>query len=57
MAPVSDMRSEQDILRERIDKDLLAFGEFTSDDLVSHSINPDDFMLLDSQTGETKKSS
>lgn len=57
MAPVSDMRSEQDILSERIDKDLLAFGEFTSDDLVSHSINPDDFMLLDSQTGETKKSS
>ena len=47
MSPVSDMRSEQDILRERIEKDLLAFGEFSSDDLMSHSIKPDDFMLLD----------
>jgi hypothetical protein len=47
MSPISDMRSEQDILRERIEKDLVAFGDFSSDDLMSNSINPDDFMLLD----------
>ena len=47
MSPISDMRSEQDILRERIEKDLIAFGDFSSDDLMSNSINPDDFMLLD----------
>ena len=41
------MRSEQDILRERIEKDLVAFGEFTAIDLMDNSVNPDDFTTLD----------
>ncbi len=41
------MRSEIDILNDRIEKDLVAFGEFCSNDLMSHSVNPDDFLLLD----------
>ena len=45
--PVSDMRSERDILLERIDKDLVAFGEFNSKDLMEKSVNPDDFLSVD----------
>lgn len=46
-APISDMRSEQDILHERIEKDLVAFGEFSSIELMDNSVNPDDFTALD----------
>jgi len=49
--PVSDMRSESDILQERIEKDLLAFGEFSAQNLMEHSVNPDDFTNLDSTAG------
>jgi hypothetical protein len=45
--PVSDMRSERDIMLERIDKDLVAFGEFNSKDLMDKSVNPDDFLSVD----------
>ena len=45
--PVSDMRSERDIMLERIDKDLVAFGEFNSKDLMEKSVNPDDFLSVD----------
>ena len=45
--PQSDMRSDQDIMRERIERDLVAFGEFTAKDLMEHSVNPDDFTSLD----------
>lgn len=48
--PISDMRSEQDILQERIEKHLMAFGEFNSDDLMRNSINPDDFLSLESNS-------
>jgi hypothetical protein len=41
------MRSDQDIMRERIERDLVAFGEFTAKDLMEHSVNPDDFTSLD----------
>jgi hypothetical protein len=30
MTPVSDMRSESDILDERLERDLVAFGEFSA---------------------------
>lgn len=45
--PLSDMRSERDIILERIDKDLVAFGEFNSKDLMDKSVNPDDFLSVD----------
>jgi len=44
MQPISDMRNERDILEERIEKDLVAFGEFSSRDLMDNSINPEDFL-------------
>lgn len=40
---MNDMRSEQDILRERIQSDLVAFGSFNSSDLQQYCINPDEF--------------
>ena len=45
--PVSDMRSEDDILQDRLQKDLVAFGEFNADDLVKSSICPEDFLITD----------
>jgi hypothetical protein len=58
--PVSDMRSEDDIFQDRLDKDLVAFGEFNASDLMSASICPDDFVLtdrflLDNQSGTAPK--
>ncbi len=41
------MRSENDILHDRIENDLVAFGEFSSTDLMDKSVNPDDFLMLD----------
>lgn len=45
--PISDMRSERDILLDRIQKDMVAYGEFNSNDLMENSVNPDDFVSLD----------
>ena len=48
------MRSERDIMLERIEKDLVAFGEFNSKDLMENSVNPDDFLSIDgAQTSGT----
>lgn len=41
------MRSESDILAERIENDLVAFGSFTAEDLMTHSVSPDDFINLE----------
>ena len=54
-APMNDMRSEQDILHDRIDKDLAAFGEFSAIDLIDNSVCPDDFSYLDGISVETEK--
>ncbi len=43
-APISDMRSERDILIDRIENNMVAYGEFNSNDLMHHSVNPDDFL-------------
>ena len=47
ISPISDMRSERDILSDRIDMDMVAYGEFNSNDLMENSVNPDDFISLD----------
>ena len=51
-------RDEQITLRERIENDLIAFGEFQANDIVQNSISYDDF--VDVQPGnighETSKS-
>jgi hypothetical protein len=50
---MSDMRSEDDILHERLENDLVAFGEFSAVDLMDHSIQPDDFTSLDGISSTT----
>lgn len=45
--PVSDMRSDSDILNDRLENDLVSFGEFTASDLMESSVCPDDFTNLD----------
>jgi len=37
-------RDEHILLRERIDNDLIAFGEFQASDLVQNCVNYDDFV-------------
>ena len=44
---MSDMRSESDILKERLENDMVAQGDFTAIDLMGNSVNPDDFIKLD----------
>ena len=41
------MKSESDILKERIEEDLVAYGEFTAVDLMKNSVTPDDFVFLE----------
>lgn len=35
---MSEMKSEYEILTERIQNDLVAFGEFTANDLIENSM-------------------
>lgn len=37
------IKNESDILFERLEKDLVAVGEFSAQDLIMHSVNEDDF--------------
>lgn len=41
--PINEITNDIDILVERIDKDLVAFGEFSASDLICNSVNQDDF--------------
>jgi hypothetical protein len=36
---MSEIKSEMDILLERIENDLVAVGEFSAPDMVYHSVN------------------
>ena len=36
--PMGDMRTEQDIFRERVEKDLVALGSFSASDIINHSV-------------------
>lgn len=53
--PLSDMKTEQDILAERLENDLIAFGEFSSIDLMQHSVCPDDFLVLEESEEKKRK--
>ena len=35
---LGDMRKEADVLKERIEKDLVAFGHFSASDLFEYSL-------------------
>lgn len=47
---MNEIRSEQDILYERINNDLVAFGEFTANDLIENSVFKQDFLVLEPTT-------
>jgi len=47
--PIHEIKSEMDILSERIEADLIAQGEFTADDLIDHSMRSQDFLSLEPQ--------
>ena len=34
---MGDMRSDADIFQERIERDLVAFGNFSATDIINHS--------------------
>jgi hypothetical protein len=38
-----DMRSESEIFQERVEKDLVAFGNFSASDIISHSVFSEEF--------------
>ena len=42
-----DCRSEYDILQERIEKDLVAFGNFSASDIINHSVYQEEFTHLE----------
>ena len=35
---LSDIRTEAEIFRERAEKDLVAFGSFSANDIIDHSL-------------------
>ena len=43
--PMSEIRSESDLLTERIENDLVAVGEFNAGDLIQNSVSKENFML------------
>ena len=45
--PIGDMRTEAEIVAERIEKDLVAQGGFSASDIISHSIFQDEFTHLE----------
>ena len=42
-----ETKSEQEILNERINNDLVAFGEFSAYDLIENSVHKLDFLELE----------
>jgi hypothetical protein len=49
--------TELELLRQRIDHDLVAFGEFQASDIVQNSVCQADFTNIEPGHGETHKPS
>ena len=45
--PIGDMRTESEIVAERLEKDLVAQGSFSASDIISHSVFSDEFTHLE----------
>lgn len=52
--PINEIAHDMDI-GERIEKDLVAFGEFSSSDLIYHSVNKDDFTNIETEDTDTNQ--
>ena len=57
MMMLGEARSEADILRERINTDLVAYGSFTADDIINHSAFEEEFSALEPGLFEKKTKS
>jgi len=44
---LNDMRSEAEIFQERVEHDLVAFGNFTANDIINHSMYQEEFTCLE----------
>jgi hypothetical protein len=44
---VNDMRSEAEIFQERLEHDLVAFGNFNANDIINHSMYQEEFNCLE----------
>lgn len=44
---MGDMRSDADIFQERIERDIVAFGNFSATDMINHSTHQDEFTHLE----------
>jgi hypothetical protein len=42
-----DVRSEYEIFQERIEKDLVAFGNFSANDIINNSVYQEEFTNLE----------
>lgn len=40
---MNDMRSEHDIFMQRIESDLVAFGNFSASDIINHCVSSEEF--------------
>ena len=57
MKMLGSTRSEADILRERLNTDLVAQGNFTAEDIISHSVFEEEFAMLEPGLFEKKTKS
>ena len=49
--------SDMEVLRQRIDSDLVAFGEFQASDIIQHSICQSDFTNIEPGTSQSYQDS
>ena len=54
---MSDMRSEAEIFQERIEHDLVAFGNFNANDIINHSMYQEEFNCLEPGLFEQQQTS
>jgi hypothetical protein len=53
--PMGDMRTEQEIFLERIERDLVAYGNFSAQDIIDHSVYQEEFTHLEPGLFDQKK--
>ena len=54
MTMVHETRTEAEVFRDRIDQDLVAFGNFSAHDIITHSVYQDEFTHLEPGLFEQK---
>ena len=44
---MGDTRTESDIFRDRVERDLIAIGNFSANDIINHSVSQEEFTHLE----------